>query len=391
MRDAVIVSAVRTPVGRMGGGLSSLRPYELGALAVQEAIRRAKVEPSAIDDVMLGNVTNKEYSNMARVISLQAGLPVTVPSITLDRQCGSALNALANAAILIQAGVHDVVVAGGVEMDSRRPWIMERIDKAFQMASPRFMPPVFAPPSFGDVHVLQTAENVAERYGLSREACDQFALESQAKAARAWLEHKFDEELLPVTIQTKKGAFTVDHDETVRETTMEALSKLRVVTGRANGVVTAGNSSPQCDGASAMVVMEKEKAKALHCDILGTFRGYASVGVDPAYMGLGPAYAIPRLLRQTGMRMEDIDLFEINEAFASQSLACIRELNLDPAKLNVNGGAIALGHPMGATGGILTAKMVYELRRRNARYGVISFCCGGGQGVAVLLENEDAK
>lgn len=390
-REAVIVSAVRTPVGKVGGGLSPMQPYELGALVVQEAVRRAKIKPNEIDDVMLGNVTNKEYSNIARVISLQAGLPVTIPSITLDRQCGSALNALANAAIFIQAGIHDVVVAGGVEMDSRRPWIMERVDKAFQMAAPKFIPPIFAPSNFGDVHVLQTAENVAERYGLSREECDRFALESQTKADRAWKEHKFDEELLPITIKTKMGEYTVNHDETVRKTTMEALGKLRVVTGRKNGIVTAGNSSPQCDGASAMVVMEKEKAKALGCDILGTFRGYASVGVDPAYMGMGPAYAIPKLLKQTGLTMEDIDLFEINEAFASQSLACIKELGLDTSKLNVNGGAIALGHPMGATGGVLTAKMVYEMKRRKARYGVISFCCGGGQGVAVLLEREEMK
>lgn len=388
MREAVIVSAVRTPVGKMGGGLASFQPYELGGMVVAEAIRRAKIAPEEVDDVMLGNVTNKELSNAARVIALQAGLPVTVPAITLDRQCGSALNALANAAILIQAGVHDVVVAGGVEMDSRRPWIMSRVDKAFQMMPPAFIPPIFAPPAFGDVHVLTTAENVAERYHLTREACDAFALTSQEKAARAWDGGKFDEEILPVTVRSKKGDTVVSRDETVRPTTMEALAKLRVATRRPGGVVTAGNSSPNCDGASAMVVMEKNKAQELGCDILGTFRGYASVGVDPAYMGLGPAFAIPKLLQKTGVSMEDIDLFEINEAFASQSLACIQELKLDTAKLNVNGGAIALGHPMGATGGILTAKMVYELRRRNARYGVISFCCGGGQGVAVLLENE---
>ena len=192
-------------------------------------------------------------------------------------------------------------------------------------------------------------------------------------------------------IRSRKGEFTVERDETIRSTSMEALGRLKPASGKADGVVTAGNSSPYCDGASSVVVMESEKAEKNGCEILGTFRGYAAAGVDPAYMGLGPAAAIPKLLKNTGVQMEDIDLFEINEAFSSQSLACIQELKLDVSKLNVNGGAIALGHPMGATGGILTAKILYELRRRQARYGVIAFCCGGGQGVAVLLENEAGK
>lgn len=388
MREAVIVSAVRTPVGKMAGGLSPLQPYELGGLVVKEALRRAAVKPEEVDEVMYGSVCNKEMSSVARVVALQAGLPVETPAIALDRQCGTSLNALAYAAILIEHGVHDIVVAGGVEMDSRRPWIMSRVEKGFSMAPPRFLAPVFAPPAFGDVHVLQTAENVAQRYQISREACDEFAFHSQRKAAEAWEAGKFDEEILPVTIKTKRGESVVSRDETVRPTTMEGLAQLSVVTRRPDGVVTAGNSSPNCDGASAMVVMEKSMAQARGLEILGTFRGYSAVGVDPAYMGMGPAYAIPKLLKQVGMSLDDIDLFEINEAFASQSLACIKELGLDTSKLNVNGGAIALGHPMGATGGILTAKMVYELKRRQARYGLISFCCGGGQGVAVLLERE---
>lgn len=388
MREAVIVSAVRTPVGKMAGGLSPLRPYELGGLVVKEALRRAAVQPDEVDEVMYGSVCNKELSEVARVVALQAGLPVETPAIALDRQCGTSLNALAYAAILIEHGVHDIVVAGGVEMDSRRPWLLDRVEKAFGMAPPRFLMPVFAPPSFGDVHVLTTAENLAERYHISREACDAFAYDSQHKAAAAWKAGKFDDEILPITVKRKTGEAVVSRDETVRPSSMEDLARLPVATRKPGGVVTAGNSSPNCDGASAMVVMEKSLAKARGLEILGTFRGYSAVGVDPAYMGLGPAYAIPKLLKQTGLSMDQIDLFEINEAFASQSIACIQELGLDTAKLNVNGGAIALGHPMGATGGILTAKMVYELRRRQARYGVISFCCGGGQGVAVLLERE---
>lgn len=373
----------------MGGGLALLQPHELSSVALKEAIARSGIAESEIDDVMLGNVTNKEYCNLARSAALEAGIPVEIPSITLDRQCGSALNALANAAVFVQAGVHDIVLAGGVEMDSRRPWVMSRVDKAYQMNPPEFYPPVFAPKSFGNVHVLVTAENVAKKYGISREECDEFALLSQQKAMAAWKQGKFTEEIVPVTVKTKKGAYVIDRDETVRETTKDSLAKLRVVTGLENGVVTAGNSSPNCDGASAMVVMEKEMAKERGCDILGTFRGYASVGVDPAYMGMGPAYAIPKLLKETGVSLDEISLFEINEAFASQSIACLRELGIDVNKLNVNGGAIALGHPMGATGGILTAKLVYELRRRGDRYGIISFCCGGGQGVAVLIENEE--
>lgn len=389
MREAVIVSAVRSPVGKLGGGLAPLQPYQLGAMVMREAVQRAKVEPGEVDEVIYGTVGNKEMNDAARVVALESGLPVEVPAIALDRQCGTSLNALAYGAILIQSGAHDVVVTGGVEMDSRRPWIMERAVKAYGNTPPKFYAPFFAPPSFGDVHVLTTAENVAERYGLTREMCDQFALDSQEKAARAWEHGKFAREVLPIDVPEKGGVRRVERDETVRATSMEALSKLRVVTGKKDGVVTAGNSSPNCDGASCVVLMEKGKAKTLGCEILGTFRGYASVGVDPAYMGLGPAYAIPKLMKTTGLSLEDIDLFEINEAFASQSLACIQELELDASKLNVNGGAIALGHPLGATGGILTAKMVYELKRRQARFGVIAFCCGGGQGVAALLERED--
>lgn len=388
MREAVIVSAVRTPVGKMGGGLSPLRPYELGGIVVKEALRRVGVQPTEVDEVMYGSVCNKELSEVARVVALQAGLPVETPAIALDRQCGTSLNALAYAAILIEHGVHDIVVAGGVEMDSRRPWLLDRVEKAFGMAPPRFLEPVFAPPSFGNVHVLTTAENLAQRYHISREACDAFAYDSQRKAAAAWEAGRFRDEVIPVSVRRKNSELIVSQDETLRSSSMEELARLPVATRRQDGVVTAGNSSPNCDGASAMVVMEKDMAKARGLEILGTFRGYSAVGVDPAYMGLGPAYAIPKLLKQTGLTMDQIDLFEINEAFASQSIACIQKLRLDTAKLNVNGGAIALGHPMGATGGILTAKMVYELRRRQAHYGVISFCCGGGQGVAVLLERE---
>ena len=387
MREAVIVAAVRTPVGKMGGAYAPLTAPELAAFPVKEAIRRAGITAEELDDFIYGNVGNKEFSNIARVVALESEIPVSIPSITIDRQCGSALNALALAAMMIETGDADIVLAGGVEMDTRRPFVMARAEKAFEMKAPAFFPPVFAPKRFGNVHVLETAENIAARDGITREDCDRFAFESQQKAARAWAEGKFDEETVPVRVCGRKGEYLVTKDETVRETSLEALAKLRVATGRPGGVVTGGNSSPNCDGASAMIVMERNLAIERGCDILGVFRGFAAVGVDPAYMGEGPVYAIPKLLKKTGLSMEKISLFEINEAFASQSISCIRQLGLDTEKLNVNGGAIALGHPMGGTGGILTAKMVYELRRRKERYGVIAFCCGGGQGVAALIEN----
>lgn len=389
MREAVIVSAVRTPVGRMGGAYAPLNAPELAAFPVNEAIKRANITADQLDDIIYGNVTNKEFSNIARVVSLEAKIPVSIPSITIDRQCSSALNALAIAAMMIETGDADIVLAGGVEMDTRRPFVMSRAEKAFDMKPPTFFPPIFAPKEYGNVHVLQTAENIAQRDGITREECDQFAYESQQKAACAWADGKFDEEIVPVTVHSRKGDYVVTKDETVRETSLESLAKLRVATGRKDGVVTGGNSSPNCDGASAMIVMEKNKAIELGCDILGVFRGFAAVGVDPAYMGEGPVYAIPKLLAKTGKSMDEIALFEINEAFASQSISCLRQLGIDKEKLNVNGGAIALGHPMGGTGGILTAKMVYELRRRKERYGVIAFCCGGGQGAAALIENID--
>ncbi len=387
MREAVFVSAVRSGVGKVGGGLAPLQPWELAAQVVREAVKRARVDPSEIDEVIYGSVTNKDMFQAARIVSLEAGIPKEVPGISIDRQCGTSLNAAAYAAILIQAGVHDIVLAGGVEMDSRRPWLLSRVEKAFQMQPPQFLAPLFAPPSYGDVHVLKTAEKLAGLYGITRQECDQFALNSQKKAARAWEEHRFDEQVFPVTVPGAKGK-TVEfsRDETIRPGDLETLGRLRVASGVPDGVVTAGNSSPTCDGASALVVMEKKRALSLGCEILGAYRGYASVGVDPSIMGIGPVYAVRKLLNQTGLTLSDIDLFEINEAFASQSIACVRELGLNEEKLNVNGGAIALGHPMGATGGILTAKMLYELGRREARYGMIAFCCGGGQGVAMLIE-----
>jgi acetyl-CoA C-acetyltransferase len=388
MREAVIVSAVRTPVGKFRGSFATVPAYKLGAAAVREAVKRAKIDPAEIDAVIFGNLMNNEINNMARMVALEAGLPYTVPGIQVDRQCAAGLNAIAYAAILVEAGYGDVFVAGGVESDSTRVYLMEKPTTAYQGAPPKWAVTQVAP---GDLNVPMgvTAENLAVKYSLSREECDEFALRSHRLASEAWDLGYFDEQVVPIEAPAGKGkTVLISRDETVRpETTMEALGRLRP-SFKKDGIVTAGNSSPLCDGAGAVVIMEKEKAKALGLEILGKFKGYAAAGVDPNYMGTGPIAATEKLFAKTGMTMEDIDLIEMNEAFASQSLACARELNMDMDKLNVNGGAIALGHPMGGTGAILITKMVYELKRRNLHTGLLSFCVGGGQGVSVIIERE---
>lgn len=388
MREAVIVSAVRTPVGRCRGVLAPVPAHELGALVVREAVRRAGINPEEIDEVIFANLMNNEINNMARMVLLSAGLPMSVPGITLDRQCAASLNAVAYAAILIQAGYADIIVAGGVESDSRRCYVMEKPVQAYQVAPPQWAVIHTAP---GELNVTMgmSAENVAEKFGITRRECDEFALLSHRKATKAWEAGYFDEQIVPVEVTQEKGKkVVVTRDECVRpDTSMEALSALPPVFKK-DGIVTAGNSSPMSDGAGAVVVMEKEKAKALGLEIMAKVKGYAAAGVDPRIMGIGPIAATQKLFRLTGMTMKDIDLIELNEAFASQAIACIRELNIDMEKLNVNGGAIALGHPLAGTGAILTAKMVYELKRRGLQTGLISFCVGGGQGVSVILERE---
>jgi acetyl-CoA C-acetyltransferase len=279
-----------------------------------------------------------------------------------------------------------------VNMDTRRPWVFEKPDQPFAMNYPKPLTPITSPPEFGEPSMLVTAENLAKQYGITREECDKFALESHQKAAAAQAAGHFAGSTVTVEVELGRGKKSVvSADETVRaDSSLEALAKLPVVSGVPGGVVTPGNSSPFSDGASAVVLMEKEKAKALGAPILAKYLGYATVGVEPRIMGIGPAPATRKLLHKTGYKLEDIDLIEMNEAFASQSLAVIKELGMDTAKLNVNGGAIALGHPLAATGGILIAKLTDEMKRSNKRLGLVTFCCGGGQGVAMLLENEEA-
>jgi len=384
MREAVIVSAVRTPVGRCRGALASVPAHILGAATVKEAVLRAKIDPERIDDVIFGNLMNNEINNMGRMVALEADLPLSVPGITLDRQCASSLNALAYGAIQIMAGFADIIVAGGVESDSRRTYSLEKCEVAYSVAPPKFVDIHTAPDRIGNVSMGGTAENVAKKYGFTRLQLDEFSVRSHRLAAKAMSDGLFDEQLVPIKV---KDAL-VSRDESVRaDCSMETLGKLRPVFS-ADGVVTAGNSSPMSDGAGAMVIMERSLAEQAGLEILGVFRGYASAGVDPTIMGVGPIAATAKLMKQTGCKVADIDLWELNEAFAPQALACIKDIGMDIDKVNPNGGAIAIGHPLAGSGAVLTAKTVYEMKRRNLNKAVITFCVGGGQGVAVLLTRE---
>lgn len=389
MREAVIVSAVRSPVGKLCGSLSEVKAEDLAAVVLKEAVKRAQIAPEKIDEVFFSTVMAKQFNNVARVAALEAGIPESVPAISMDRQCASSLNAVAYASYLIEAGCYDCVAVGGVDMDTRKPWIFGRTEKAYQLQPPALQIPMVASKKYGkDADILLTAEKIAEQFGITREECDKFALESHRKAIEAWEDHRFDEQIVPIEIKDRKGnvVSVFEKDEIMRESTLEVLAKLRTASGVPGGLVTAGNSSPLCDGAAAAVVMECSMAEELGCDLMGKIIGYAAAGVDPTIMGIGPVYATRKVFEKTGYGWDDIDLIEMNEAFASQSLACVKELNMPTEKLNPNGGAIALGHPFGATGAILTAKMLYELRRQNKKRGLISFCVAGGQGVAVIIE-----
>ena len=385
-REAVIVSAVRTPVGRCRGALAAVGAPELGALVIAEAVRRAGLQGEEVEEVIFGNLGNNDSANLARVVTLQAGLPFTVPAITIDRQCSSGLNAIAIGALMIEAGEADIVVAGGTESDSNRPHLMEKARVAYQVAPPQWLVRRTAPGAL-NVSMGTTAENLGRKYHITREECDAFALESHRKAAAAQAAGRFDEQMIPVTVPGKRGKTTVvDRDECVRpESTMETLGSLPTAF-EPDGVCTAGNSSPMSDGAGAVVLMARETAEKKGLEPLAVFRGFAVTGCDPSIMGIGPVEAIRKVLRKTGLTLEEMDLIELNEAFATQSIACIRELGLDMDKVNVNGGALALGHPLAGTGAILTAKLLYELKRRRARYGLVAFCMAGGQGGAAVFE-----
>ncbi len=389
MREAVIVSSVRTAVGRAPRGkLRYTRPEHMGATAVKEAVSRAKgLDPAEIEDVILGCSfpEGEQGMNLGRIVALQAGFPDNVPGQTVNRFCSSGLQAIALAAERIMCGFAEVIVAGGVESMSTVP-----------MGGNKLAPsPVLAETLIETYTPMGiTAENVAQRYNISREDQDKFGLASQEKAAAATKEGRFKDEIVPLKVVERdvgpdnkivEKEFIFEVDEGIRETSLEVLTKLRPAFD-AKGSVTAGNSSQTSDGAAASVVMSAEKAKALGLKPIAVFRGFAVAGCPPDIMGVGPAYAIPKLMELTGKKISDIELFELNEAFASQALYCVRELGINPDIVNVNGGAIALGHPLGCTGAKLTATLLHEMERRGNKFGVVSMCIGGGMGAAGLFE-----
>ncbi|MGI9078051.1 MAG: thiolase family protein [Gemmatimonadaceae bacterium] len=401
MLDAVIVGAVRTPIGRHGGALARVRPDDLAAVAIMGLVARTGVEPAAIDDVILGcaNQAGEDSRNVARMAALLAGLPVEVPGQTVNRLCGSGLQAIASAAQAIRSGEGSCFVAGGVESMSRAPWVTLKPEEAFSRTPPatadttvgwRFTNARF--PTGWTIPLGETAEEVADRYGISREEQDAFAHESQRKTAAAVESNRFHEEIVPVSVQGKKGSTTViERDEHPRpDTTMETLRGMRPAFRTENGSVTAGSASGINDGASATLVMEADAARAARLPQLARIVTTAVAGVAPNVMGLGPIPATRKALQRAGLSIGDIDLIELNEAFAAQAIACIRELGCDPARVNVNGGAIALGHPLGASGSRIVTSLVHEMRRRGVRYGLATMCIGVGQGIATILERIDA-
>ncbi|NGQ95793.1 thiolase family protein [Brevibacillus sp. SYP-B805] len=387
-RDAVIVAAVRTAIARSGGALATLPPHYYGAAVIKEAIKRANLSPDMIDDVILGNVLSGG-GNIARLCALKTGLSLAIPGLTVDRQCGSGINAILLAAQAINAGDGDVYLAGGIESYSQAPYLMEKPGKLYSVQPPRFIRPKLSPTEIGNPPMGITAENLAKKYGISREEQDEFALNSQRKMARAMNEKRFEEQIVPIPIPTGKGETDLfDTDEHPRpQTTLEGLAKLAPAFLE-GGTVTAGNSSGLNDAASVLVIMAREKAEALGLKPFAVIRERAIAGVDPNIMGIGPVPATRKVLEKSGLRLDDLDLIEINEAFAAQVIACDRELQMDPSKVNVNGGAIAHGHPLGATGAILATKAVYELQRIQGHYALLTACIGGGQGIATILERE---
>ncbi|MFS0574577.1 thiolase family protein [Sporosarcina sp. 179-K 3D1 HS] len=384
--EAVIVSAVRTAIGRQGGTLASVPAHVFGAEVIKEALQRANVSADQVDDVIMGNVLSGG-GNIARLTALQTGLSLNLPGLTIDRQCGSGVNAVNLAAQAVWAGDGEIFVAGGVESMSRAPYLMARAEKPYSPALPQFRKSQLSPHEIGDPPMGITAENLAEQYKISREAQDEFALRSQQKMADAMNEGYFEEQIVPITIPVRKGdPIVFKTDEHPRpQTTMDALAKLPPAF-KEGGTVTAGSSSGLNDAASAVVVMSRRKAEELGITPLAVIRAQAVAGVDPNIMGIGPVPATRKVLEKSGLSLDDMDLIEINEAFAAQVLACNQELGIDPEKVNVNGGAIAHGHPLGATGAILVTKAIYELRRRGGRFALITACIGGGQGIATILE-----
>jgi 3-oxoadipyl-CoA thiolase len=396
MEDAVIISAVRTPIGRYNGGLKEARPDDLAALVMAEAVRRANIEAEAFEDVIFGaaNQSGEDNRNLARMGLLLAGLPVSLPGQTVNRLCGSGLQAINSAAQAIRAGEGTVFLAGGVESMTRAPFVMGKAETAFGRTMQlqdttmgwRFVNPRLSE-KYPPYTMGETAENVAEKYQVSRADQDAFALRSHQRAIAAQQAGHFTREILPVPLAQKKGdpvLFSADEGPRA-DTSFEKLTRLAAVF-RQGGTVTAGNSSGINDGAAALVLVSRSYAESLGLRPRARIVATAVAGVDPAYMGLGPIPATRKVLQRAGLRIDEIDLIELNEAFAAQSLQCARELKLDQDKLNVNGGAIALGHPLGCSGARIVVTLLHELERQQKRYGLATMCIGVGQGIATIME-----
>ena len=392
MRDVVIASAARTPIGSFGGTLKSTTAVTLGVTAVKEAIKRAGIKPEMIDEVVLGNVLQAGLGqNVARQVSINAGIPKEVPAMTLNKVCGSGLRTVSLAAQMIKAGDADIIVAGGMESMSSAPYVLPAARWGARMNDGKMVDVMIKDglwDAFNGYHMGITAENVAEQWGITREELDQFSLASQQKAEAAIKAGKFKDEIVPVVIPQKKGdPIVFDTDEYPKfGATIEKMAKLKPAFKPDGGVVTAANASGINDSAAALVVMSADKAKELGITPLCTIKSYASAGVDPSIMGTGPIPACRKALEKAGLTMADMDLVEANEAFAAQSVAVGRDLGIDPEKLNVNGGAIALGHPIGASGARILITLIYEMIKRDSKYGLATLCIGGGMDTSMIVE-----
>jgi acetyl-CoA C-acetyltransferase len=389
LTEVVITSAARTPVGRYGGSLKEQPPTDLGALATRTALERSGIEPEQVDQVVFGNVIHSapEDMYMARVVAMKAGIPKEVPAFTVNRLCGTGVQAIVSAAQSIATGDSEVAVAGGAESMSRGPYWMPHVRWGARMGETKMVDPVVGglTDPFNDIHMGVTAENLAESHSISREAQDEFSVESHRRAARAQEDGTFDEEIVPVELRSKKGTAEFRQDEHVRpDASMEGLGKLKPVF-KPGGTVTAGNASGMNDAGAAVVLMSAESAERLGAPVRGRILSYSYCGVDPKVMGIGPVPAVRKALERAGRSLDEVDVIELNEAFAAQSLAVIKDLDLDREKVNPNGGAIALGHPIAATGAVITTKILYEMERTEKDLGLVTLCIGGGQGIAMLI------
>jgi acetyl-CoA C-acetyltransferase len=388
--NVVISSAARTAIGSYGKSLKSVPPTELGAIAATSAIERAGISPDQIDHVVFGNVIHTEPADMymARVVGMKAGIPKETPAFTVNRLCGTGVQAIVSATQAIQSGDVDVALAGGAESMSRGPYWMPDARWGSKMGPAKMVDPVMGglTDPFHEILMGVTAENLAERMGISREEQDAFAVESHRRAAAAREAGRFDDEIVPVPVKVKKDTVDFTRDEHIRvDASLETMAKLPTVFKKEGGTVTAGNASGMNDAGAAVVLMSSEKAAELGAPVRARILSYASCGVDPEIMGIGPVPAVRKVLDRAGVKLSDIGVIELNEAFSAQALAVMKDLDLDPAKVNPNGGAVALGHPIGATGAAITAKALSEMEREGHDYGLVTLCIGGGQGIAMLL------